>query len=138
MPGPVCAPARTNVQAMHRGPPGAERREEKPAGETRVGSVATRPAVLVALRWHGAHILSGDVLSSLVCLALFILQAHLQLSNNHRGRRSRPANLPVCSVSQSRHTQSRSLTCQTDFIAPTRNPLLNLHLFSFDSSSSSV
>lgn len=65
--------------------------------------------VLVAVCLHGAHILSGELLSSLVWHDLFSLQARLQLSNTYQNIYS----LPVCLYA----------------------PSTNLHLISYPSTS---
>lgn len=49
-----------------------------------VNSMWPPSSVVVALCLHGAHILSGEVLSSLVWPDLFTLQARLQLSNTYQ------------------------------------------------------
>lgn len=73
-----------SVGMMHGGPEGEERkkqRTEKEEREESVNSMLPPSLVLVALCLHGAHILSGEILSILVWPDLFILQARLQLSN---------------------------------------------------------
>lgn len=68
-------------QREERGETETKQREE--SGES-VNSVLQPSLVLVALCLHGAHILSGEVLSSLVWPDLFTLQARLQLSNTYQ------------------------------------------------------
>lgn len=51
-------------------------------------------SVLVALCLYCTHILSGDVLSSLVWLDLFTLQAHSELSNTYQNSYSPHTNVP--------------------------------------------
>lgn len=58
-----------------------------------VSSVLPPGLVLVALCLHGAHILCGEVLSSLVWPDLFTLQARLQLSNTYQNIYSPSARL---------------------------------------------
>lgn len=90
-----------SVQMMHGGPEGEERLNkdhEKEERKESVNSVLPPSLVLVALCLHGAHILSGEVLSSLVWPDLFTLQARLQLSNTYQNIYSLPACLSAPST----------------------------------------
>lgn len=77
---------------------GKTKYQQKEARKESVNSVLPPSLVLVALCLHGAHILSGEVLSSLVWPDLFTLRARLQLSNTYQNIYSHPARLCATSI----------------------------------------
>lgn len=87
---PICVSGSVSVQMMHGGPEGQER-QNKEEREESVNTMLPPSLVLVALCLHGAHILSGEVLSALVWPDLFTLWARLQLSNAFQNIYSFPA-----------------------------------------------
>lgn len=89
---PICVSGSLSVRMMHGGPQGQER-QNKEEREERVNIMLPPSLVLVALCLHGAHILSGEVLSALVWPDLFTLRARLQLSNTYQNIYSFPARL---------------------------------------------
>ena len=91
--GPICASESASVandawwaagsrEAKLKAP--GKKKKKKEAREESVNSVLPPSLLLVALCLHGAHILSGELLSSLVWPDLFTLQARLQLSNTYQ------------------------------------------------------
>lgn len=86
-------------------------------------------SVIVALCLHGAHILSGEVLSSLVWPDLFTLQARLQLSNTHQNIYSLLYLQTCITFSVLPHLYFLCLLL-TVFIILTCTPLLNLNISS--------
>lgn len=86
----ICVSGSVIAQMMHGGLEGQER-QSKEEREESVNSMLPPRLVLVALCLHGAHILSGELLSAMVWPDLFTLWARLQLSNRYQNIFSFPA-----------------------------------------------
>lgn len=111
---------------MHGGPEGEQRQNKERQIEARIKSVNSMlpPSLaLVALCLHGAHILSGKVLSSLVWPDLFTLQARLQLSNTYQNIYSPPAHL--CATSMNLHHTHYHYPSTS--VLPSPSPLLTVY-----------